>query len=145
MMLLQVNMKPYKTYFGGKNGNGTYQTLINLIPKHSCLIIGFTGNCSLLNYMKLPEYTYFYDVDESVIKNWNKILRGITAKNKVMSGINDNFIDALQKQRLGPNSYLWREGTETFIYLDPPYLHSTRGHYRYKYELQLKDHKQCYH
>ena len=123
-------MKPYKTYFGGKNGAGTYQTLINLIPKHNRLIIGFLGNCGVLANMVLPENIVAFDRDKKVIDSWYTIFEN----NDKISAIflNEDFIEALQS---------WRFRQDDFVFLDPPYMPMTRGNSKYKYDLTDNDHK----
>lgn len=38
-----MSTKPFETYFGGKAGSGTYQTIINQIPPHRVYIEPFVG------------------------------------------------------------------------------------------------------
>lgn len=53
--------KPFKTYFGGKNSNGTYQSIINEIPPHNNLIIPFAGNCAITRIINSSAHIYLKD------------------------------------------------------------------------------------
>ncbi|HES59160.1 MAG TPA: DNA adenine methylase [Caldithrix sp.] len=125
-----MEAKPYKTYFGGKEGAGVYQTIINHIPKHKTLIIPFLGNCAIFRKIASADNTILIDKDPEVIKNWCTII-----KNYDRSGItliNDDSISYLQKCRVGP---------ETVIYADPPYPLNVRNScHQYNFDFTDKDH-----
>lgn len=114
-------------YPGGKNGSGTYQKIINQIPPHRFYIEPFLGGGAILR-LKLPaDITIGVDADPAVIANWSDYdLPGSTF-------ICADAIDYLASIDIP---------IDAFIYLDPPYLMSTRSCKRqmYRYELSDKDH-----
>lgn len=116
-------------YPGGKNGAGTYQKLINLIPPHSTYIETHLGSGAILRNKKPA--------------NWNI---GIDLYQYVL----DSFID---EQKANPSLYRFDAlnyirinhvlfDKNTFVYCDPPYLLETRRGDRaiYKYEYKEQDH-----
>jgi DNA adenine methylase len=119
--------KPFRTYNGGKNGSGVYQSIINQIPPHEIFISGFAGNCGVLaNKKRAVLANIAVDVDTSVTDAWNKI-HGVITYNlpflkTVEAFLYDNRGDAKEK---------------LFIFLDPPYLLETRSGKRnlYKHEM----------
>jgi 16S rRNA G966 N2-methylase RsmD len=124
--------KPFKSYLGGKESSGVYQTIINHIPKHKTLIIPFLGNCAVFRNIASADNTILIDADPRVIKAWAGI---ITKEDR--SGIitiNDDAISHLQKCRYDQDT--------TVIYADPPYPISTRSsrNTKYEYDLTDKDH-----
>ena len=49
------NITPFKSYNGGKGGSGTYQSIINYIPKCSIYVDAFAGNGGVFFNLKLPK------------------------------------------------------------------------------------------
>ena len=47
-----ISLEGYPSYFGGKNGSGVYQTIINQIPKHSVYCELFLGRGTIMRYKK---------------------------------------------------------------------------------------------
>lgn len=122
--------KVFKNYFGSKNVNGVYQYIINHIPQHRIYIEGFLGGGTILQQKKPAECSYCFDVDAAVIDKFNVLCRIDGC-----SFIHNNFLTGMEllKDLLVPQ--------DTFIYLDPPYHHSTRtSNKRYKYELTHAGH-----
>jgi DNA adenine methylase len=120
--------RPYKTYNGGKNGSGTYQAIINQIPKHNIFISGFVGNCGVLaNKQPAPMANIAIDLDAAVIEGWRKI-PGIIAINADSTGYIGNLIRSYPQQLL----------SQIFVFLDPPYLSEVRSGKKniYKHEMQ---------
>lgn len=116
------------TYFGGKNLNGVYQTLINQIPPHRVYIELYMGSGAILNKKRLAEKNIGVDLDGSV-------LRGVN-----LSNVEYYCEDALEFL----NMYSFR-GDE-FVYADPPYLHSSRkSKNRYRYECDENHHIKLLH
>ncbi len=65
--------KPFKSYNGGKAGNGTYQQIINYIPKHDVFVDAIVGNGGIFFNLNLPGLTIInaviakYDVTAGVL------------------------------------------------------------------------------
>lgn len=133
--------KPFKTYLGGKESSGVYQTIINHIPKHKTLIIPFLGNCAITRYIKRSDNTILIDADPRVIKKWCTIFTNdVPDQHNIIDDscssitlINDDSISYLQKCSCDQ---------ETVIYADPPYLKYTRTSRstKYEYDLTFDDH-----
>jgi len=130
------------SYFGGKGGMGVHQTIINQIPPHYTFISGFAGKCAVYRNLKKARKNFIIDKDESLEDWWYK-------EHGYLDFIIDDFFNInntdQSPKELSLNNQLWRlwvEDKETFIYLDPPYLKSTRKSDRniYKHELTEDEH-----
>lgn len=109
------------TYNGGKNGNGTYQQIINLIPPHKIYIEPFVGSGAVFRY-KLPAVlTILNDKDPRIFKYWTNQVKTLEHSVSVYN------MDALDILTLNDT------GSDVFIYLDAPYLFSTRKSQRKLY------------
>lgn len=108
-------------YIGGKNGDGTFQRIINLIPPHRVYIEPFLGSGAILRHKRPAAHSYGIDL--------------ALAPNPALVDRQD--VTLLQQDGIAfLESYQW-SGDE-FIYADPPYLLSTRGGRRY-YAHELED------
>ncbi|MCF8359248.1 MAG: DNA adenine methylase [Prolixibacteraceae bacterium] len=127
-------MKPFKSYPGGKNGDGVFQTIINRIPPHDIYIEGFLGNGTIFLKKKRAKYSILIDADFSVIEAWKRI----PPDTKV---INTDAISWIENFQV-PASIFQKLGLQVFIYLDPPYLINSRSSQRniYKHELTAQNH-----
>lgn len=121
------------TYYGGKNASGSYQRIISEIPLHDVYIEPFLGSGAVFRNKRPAEKSFLLDLDFS-------ILQGFSDWTGFSIPESSFFInaDALEFLRHYPYA-----GSE-FVYLDPPYLFSSRSDPRpvYKYELGTdKEHK----
>jgi len=121
--------KPFKTYNGGKAGNGTYQQIINQIPFHHIYIEPMVGNGGIFHNLRLPMLTLINDIDRSVIDKYDVSAYG----GKVIKS-NTTYKNILDMCHSYDNI--------KFVYLDPPYLFSTRKSKKplYNYEWTEADH-----
>lgn len=106
-------------YPGGKNGSGTFQTIINQIPPHDLYVEAFAGSGAILRRIKPAQCTIAIDDDAAACENLKDAVPGII----VING------DATRLLRRLVRSYIARYGfarSRIFIYVDPPYLFSTR-------------------
>lgn len=119
------------TYPGGKNGAGVYQTIINQMPPHRVYIEAFLGSGAVMRYKRPAEQSIGIDADGDVISSW----RG----NNLVAPPNLTLLQADALEWLTAANSL---SGDTLIYLDPPYLLSTRRQHRpiYRYELSDADH-----
>nr|WP_319570231.1 hypothetical protein [uncultured Draconibacterium sp.] len=112
--------KPFKTYTGGKEGDGTYQKIINVMPPHDIYIELFLGNGAIFRH-KLPTSlkSIGIDLDVNVINAWEKISHpGITL-------INAEAIQWLRN--FSPVADIFKKlGVRVLIYIDPPYPKDSR-------------------
>jgi site-specific DNA-adenine methylase len=122
------------SYFGGKQGSGVYQRIINLIPRHRVYIEAFAGHAAVLRKKKAAASTLAVDLDADVCE-W---LRRHSEPGKRRKAFTVIHGDAIQYLR----NFAWR-GDE-FVYCDPPYVRATRRspRDRYRYELSDADHAQ---
>lgn len=133
-------------YPGGKNGAGTYQRLINLVPLHRVYIEAFAGSASLFFHKREAQDSFLLDRDREQCRALRSRLLEREATDPPMEAINRGakvrviVADALAW--LVASS--WAESPETFLYCDPPYLASTRRDPEraiYKFEMSEADHK----
>lgn len=115
------NIIPFKTYFGGKSGSGTYQTIINHIPPHRVFMSLFAGNCGVFKNMKRAEWTILNDIDYMVFQSWHETGLWVPGDLRIENKDAISFMHV----DLQTSEYK-RLLNHTFIYLDPPYLMSTR-------------------
>jgi site-specific DNA-adenine methylase len=139
--------KPFKSYNGGKESDGTYQKIINIMPPHRIYVELFIGNGAIFRRKKPAEMlNIINDIDTSVIKKWNQI----TVKENVHIW-NENAINILQSMTASTlNSFdtAWTsildlfDTSSTLIYLDPPYIIELRKSQKklYKHEFTIQDH-----
>ncbi len=120
--------RPFKTYNGGKNGSGVYQSIINQIPPHDIFVSAFAGNCGVLaNKKPAPMANIAIDLDATVITAWNKIPGCI--------GVNADAIDWLSDCYLSTRA----DTSQIFVFADPPYLKSVRSHQANLYNHEMTD------
>lgn len=123
-------IKPYSTYNGGKAGNGTYQAIINHIPKCDVFIDAMVGNGGIFFNLNLPALTIINDIDRSVIDKYNdaSATPGIIVENDHYTGIIAKYDP-------------WHR--KVFFYFDPPYLTETRKSAKrlYKFEWNEDEHR----
>src|SRR4051812_18656227 len=131
------NIAPYQTYFGGKSGAGTYQTLINHIPPHKIYISPFLGNDAVFRHKKLAVKSYLSDIDPDVMEAWDGFVSPSVRPDMVcfqtanaFSILTVDFIKTLI------SAYMCKPN-DIFIFLDPPYLFASRKCHKpvYKYEM----------
>lgn len=123
--------KPYFPYTGGKNGAGVYQQIINLIPPHNYYYEGFAGSAAIFRLKKPADFSFLFDIDKNVCENWGRCLENTPGVNVLNLSVTELLIKAKDF------------ATDTFIYLDPPYLKSTRSCKKdyYKHEFTVFDHQ----
>lgn len=102
-------------YPGGKGGAGVFQTIINLIPPHRIYIEAFAGGANIYE-RKAPAATSFL-IERCPAQA--AVLRSTIAAagDDRATVINDDAISRLK---------YWPWGGDEFVYLDPPYVLSTR-------------------
>jgi len=117
-----------RAYTGGKGGSGVHQAIINQMPPHRVYIEAFLGGGTVLRCKRPAVATIAIERDADVLaERW---------RGDEVPGLQLVEGDALQYLA----AYQW-VGDE-LVYLDPPYIISTRsaGREYYKYELADADH-----
>lgn len=127
--------QPFPTYNGGKSGAGTYQNIINHIPKCDLFIDACTGNNSIVSKFKiLPSRIILNDIDNIIYKALVdavfKSLDNIPEETTVQV-LNMDYSALIKKYDDG------RAGT--FFYFDPPYLISSRTSAKQLYQYNWID------
>lgn len=120
---------PPGTYFGGKNAGGVVHQIINQIPRHEYFVSGFLGRCAVMRYKKPADYNVGIDMDAAVIAEWRE---AVQQSEYYITLLHGSFFD-------------WFAGPQylkgTFLYLDPPYLPSTRAMgTKYTHDLGTNEH-----
>ncbi|MFY9308085.1 MAG: DNA adenine methylase [Bacteroidia bacterium] len=122
-----------KSYPGHKKINGVFHKIINEIPVHKVYYELFAGTAAIAKLIKgTGVKLVLNDIDRSVTDKLNCI-PGITATITTIPAT--NILEKLIKSAAG---------TDVFVFLDPPYLHSTRPNSTklYKYEMVDREHIQ---
>lgn len=76
--MARIDVNGYKTYFGGKSGNGTYQTIINHIPPHEVFCSLFLGNCGVARRIRPAKINILNDLDVELIISWESAMTAET-------------------------------------------------------------------
>jgi site-specific DNA-adenine methylase len=119
-----------KKYPGQKNIPGVIQKIINQIPGHKVIIELFAGTAAVSKFLSVGSSAkiVLVDIDKSVTEKF--ALPG----SKV---INKSSLDLLQSNI----RFIELNDPETFIFVDPPYLHETRSNLSlYKHEFTNDQH-----
>lgn len=149
------------SYFGGKNGAGVYQTIINHMPPHRVYIEPFLGGGAIMRLKRPAAVNVGLDLDAGVIASFKEHGSALAA-----SGDITRSSDARRRRSPDPQMvatptannevgrYRWicgdaiaylqkrRYGAGELVYCDPPYMHETRGRKdRYKFEMSDVDHR----
>jgi len=103
------------TYYGGQNGSGHYQILINHTPKADVHIEGFLGMSGVFNNLTMSAETTYYgfDRDKSVIDHWRS--------NYVAGNVHFANCDYTAAKLVLAMS----AGKTVFIHFDPPYRNTS--------------------
>ncbi|MBU1746187.1 MAG: DNA adenine methylase [Chloroflexi bacterium] len=117
-------------YPGGKAGAGVYQTIINQFPPHRIYVEPFVGGGAILQAKRPARCSIVIDADAHVAH----AISGDTITIPNLTAIHGDGIAWLASNALSD---------DTLVYLDPPYLLSTRRQQRqiYRCELTRKDHE----
>lgn len=106
----------FNHYPGGKNVNGTYQKIINLIPPHDIYVEGCVGGGAILQRKRPASITIANDCDPQIYAAWIKYM---------MDGLEARNIDVLEL--IDELVVMVFAGERIFLYLDPPYPKETRS------------------
>lgn len=126
--------KIHKTYFGGKEGAGVYQQIINLIRPHDVYMELFAGNAAVFRHKKPANHSnVIMDLDEQLIATYKDLVPGSTHRHfKKVMYVHADAINFLKNyQFCFPHKYA--------IYLDPPYPLSSRKSDRDRYKFEMTD------
>jgi len=122
---------PLNNYVGSKGGDGVFQRILNKIPDVEHMVFPFIGSGQI-----------FIRIDHSRV---NTIEINDCAGEVVDAWGNHDLPRNVLLSEEDFRSFILRDATPTkiFIYLDPPYLLSTRNNVKYyKHELTDQDHEE---
>ncbi len=115
-------------YPGSKAGAGVWQRIISLMPVHHDYFELFLGHGAIIRRKKpAPGVNVGCDVDAGVVANWRQ--RPLPAHLTILQ---EDALRSLSSQKA------MRDPT-TLVYLDPPYLRSTRTRRIYPCEFQTPE------
>lgn len=123
------------TYPGGKNGSGVYQKIISMMPPHQVYIEAFLGSGAVLrNKLPAAVANIGIDLDTGALE-----LCGTLLERDGMQSANYQLVWGDVLRYLGNWAANPRIGRDTLVYLDPPYLMSTRSSQREIYEYEMTE------
>lgn len=115
-------------YPGGKGGAGVYQTIINLIPPHSVYVEAFAGGANVFERKAPAEASYLIERDPVQADE-------LRARHGAAANVITGDVVPLLARMVGSE--------DLFVYLDPPYVLSTRTKKAiYAHEMSDADHVQ---
>lgn len=114
-------------YTGGKNGAGVFHRILREVPPHRVFIEAFGGSAALTRRKAPAERSVIVEIDEAQAAK----LKACIVRDDVEIHQRSAF-DVLEQ---------WQWAGDEFVYLDPPYVHSTRRDVAlYRHELADVDH-----
>ena len=114
-----------ESYLGAKGGSGVYQAIINLMPPHDIYVEAFLGTGTIMKKKAQARTNIGLEISPGVIDKYHHAADNYTVV----------CADAIKY--LNETEFTGR----TLIYLDPPYMLSTRtSNARYEHELTDNDH-----
>lgn len=120
-------------YTGHKKVNGLFQKIINQVPKHNIYAELFAGSAAIYSSFTVPAATaVLNDINPEV---HNLLCEKFRDRTAVIW--NRDAVEFLYKMQV-----IWKKNV--FVFLDPPYHHSTRplATELYKHEMKHIDHLQ---
>lgn len=151
-----------RTYFGGKDGSGTYQVIINQIRPHEVYMELFAGGAAIMRRKRPAKYSILSDLDlqplsvlldECKRTGYKLCTLDESAPYVALSRDEPDGFTAVQLRHADYTSILkdveWytHRMQRICMYLDPPYPHSSRksgGKSRYRYEFTNEDHERFF-
>lgn len=128
-----------KSYLGSKGASGAMQIILNHTPEHKTYIEPFVGSGVIVLNKKPSFFTVVNDLDRSQMK---EVVNSFNEKGDyIIDGCSTDAISLLKDIDNNESYENYYAKTETFIYCDPPYVHSTRtSNAKYKFEMDDKQH-----
>lgn len=112
--------------FGGKNGAGVYQQIINLMPPHDTYIEAFLGSGAVMRRKAPAEQSIGIDMDKEALRDFTTDYSVALLLGDAITWLRD-----------------YTPADQTLIYCDPPYVQCTRtGHDRYRFEMTDGQHEE---
>jgi len=116
-----------ESYPGNKHSAGVPQRLINQIPVHDVRISGFGGKCAVMSYMVPAISNFVVDVNLDALREYWKAFPHVKTERA-------DFLTWIKQFTFSKQT-----GPRYFIYLDPPYLFSSRRSGAIIYDHEMTD------
>lgn len=131
-------MKPFLNYPGGKDGHGTLQNIINLIPELDHYFELFLGGGAIFRGLETAKKTTLNDIDPAVYHAWHEVKDHYQPFNLY----NLNAIDCIIAKDIAGHKL---DLPGNFIFLDLPYRFIVPKNQQpiYNYELNDLEHRVC--
>jgi len=124
-----------RSYFGGKGGSGTYQTIINQLPKHLTYVSGFLGLDAILRLKVPARFNIGVEINPDITAIWK-------AATFPQKDIAPPQLAILQQSFFTIDLPCFYQAS-TLLYLDPPYtLPERKSSNRYPFEITMQQHRQ---
>lgn len=121
---IQARVRRTGIYAGGKNGDGVYQRIINLIPPHIIFIEACAGSAAITRNIKPAVNTLLIEIDPTQ-----------AAQLKASFGLRCSVVEGDYMKVIEPSMVASKD---TVIFFDPPYLKSVRSCERDLYSVEWK-------
>lgn len=147
MATLETNSDKRSSYFGGKSGNGTYQTIINQIPPHQMRISMFGGMLGVESRLNKCDTEIVFDLIEDLLDFYFESgFDSPSLPEGPHTDFNRTFYHCDSIETLNDSEFCYLIAVDephTFIYADPPYPLESRKSQRkvYKHEMNDFQHK----
>ncbi len=140
---------PKSSYFGGKSAANIPYILISQIPKHELFISGFLGHCGPLRFIEPATRTAAIEINSDVISDWRLATYSECRSRRIFS----DEAGPIAFSAIPPGHLAFYHADslrtefpsdpDTFIFLDPPYPHSTRASQK-RYDFEMTDDQHRY-
>lgn len=119
-----------ESYYGGQNGAGHYQKLINHIPKVDIYVEAFLGMSGVFNNMTMAAESWYFgfDLDPKIVSKWESFVAGPKIR-----FVNCDYTAAAVVASMFPL------GKKMFVHYDPPYR-NTKSPKQYNFDLETDRH-----
>lgn len=136
------------SYYGGKSGAGTYQTIINKIPPHKVYVELFGGKAGIFRAKRKAQTSIILEKDRDLMPYYKEIgleevFRPVDLYRRAALGAGEICFNVDTLKFMDYNSFQRElDRPDVFMYVDPPYLLDTRKDKRptYKHEMTMDDH-----
>ena len=112
-------------YLGSKQASGAYQAIISQMPPHDLYIETHLGGGAVMRLKPPAARSIGIDLDQAALDSFS-----CSYPVELVCADAHDFIAKIDYAGSG----------RVLLYADPPYLHSTRGKSRYRYEYTDADH-----
>lgn len=123
-------------WVGSKMAGDAYKRIISEFPPHELFVSGFAGHCAVTMHKRVSPHTLLLDLDPAAVGFWQQQIQERFRYKK-----NHEIASFRVEQHDFFDFYVKRKGDSphTLLYLDPPYMFSTRKGQQALYKHELTD------